>query len=318
MTQAMHTATTRLRLFAGLLILLPFTLLASSQYDQITRGKQQITLQYDSSFTEAERRMIYRWLEKVADGLRTVYGELPQDNFRIDVERSSRQSGPVPWGEVDRDEPTTVTLQINPEYGYDGLLADWTAFHELSHLLLPYQGYGDVWISEGLATYYQNITQARSGLFTETQMWQDIVDGLERGRKQITSSHTTLSEVSDSMREHRLFMRVYWSGVLYWLSSDVELRKQGKGTLDEALKKLKDCCETHSMSAAQIAYRLDALMNTNLFLPKFRQYSQSHAMPDYKSILRELGVQKKEQNGEVILVKNSLSDIRRQIYIKGY
>ena len=43
---------------------------------------------------------------------------------------------------------------------------DWTAPHELSHLLLPYVSSSDAWLSEGMATYYQNVVRARSGAIT--------------------------------------------------------------------------------------------------------------------------------------------------------
>ena len=43
------------------------------------------------------------------------------------------------------------------------LRTDWTASHEFAHLLLPYVS--DKWVSEGVASYYQNVLQARVACF---------------------------------------------------------------------------------------------------------------------------------------------------------
>lgn len=43
------------------------------------------------------------------------------------------------------------------------LSRDWTATHELSHMLLPYVASRDRWLSESLASYYQNVLRARDG-----------------------------------------------------------------------------------------------------------------------------------------------------------
>lgn len=302
-------------LILGMLLLLPISLAASTQYGQIVHDDQRISVYYHASLKETEREMTRQWLQKVTRALLTVYGELPKDRFNIRIERSSSQFSPVPWGQVERGKPTNVLLVINPDLGYDALISDWTAFHELSHLLLPYRGYGNIWFSEGLATYYQNIIQARSGLFDETELWHRIAAGLERGRKEQRWDHINLTDVSDNLGETRQFMRVHWSGVLYWLSADVALRKQGKGTLDNSLKQLKDCCEWRSMSAKAIAHKLDELTNAKVFVPLFDKYSESYRVPEYKPILTELGVKQNKWPGGISIDDGApLADIRRHIY----
>ena len=301
----------------SLLLLWSAPLLASEQYDEIVHEDQVISIRYHASFTEAERKMTQQWLKQVTDALLTVYGELPKDDYRISIERSHSRFSPVPWGHVERGSPTKVVLVINPELGYEALIDDWTAFHELSHLLLPYRGRGNIWLSEGLATYYQNIIQARSGRFDETEMWNRLAAGFRRGSNEQRWRHINLTEVSDNLGETRQYMRVHWSGVLYWLTADVELRKQGKSSLDEVLKQLRDCCEAQSMSAEEIVNKLDTLIDGKLFVPLFNEFCESYETPEYEPLLVKLGVEQNRSVGDVSLNNDAnLSDIRRQIYLR--
>jgi hypothetical protein len=298
-----------------LLLLQPFTLLASSQYEQIVIRDQIISIYYHSSLNEAERKMTQQWLKQVTDALLTVYNELPEDNYRITIERSSSRHSPVPWGQVKRGTPTNVLLVINPDLGYDALISDWTAFHELSHLLIPYRGHGNIWLSEGLATYYQNIIQARSGRFDETEMWRKIAAGFQRGRNEQSWHHVNLTKVSDNLHETRQYMRVHWSGVLFWLTVDVELRKQGKISLDDALKQLRYCCQGKSMSAEEIVSKLDELTNQNIFVLLFDKYRKSYSTPEFTSILTDLGVKQNKRTGDITFNDDApLAYIRQQIY----
>jgi len=287
--------------------------------DSLLNANQRIYIQYAPTLNKTERQQAYQWLKQVADALRTVYGEWPKDKFNITVKHGSRSDSPVPWGQVTRGNPDKVLLVINPESTIQEITHDWTAFHELSHLLIPYRGYGDMWFSEGLATYYQNIIQARAGLMSETDLWNKLAAGFERGRQQNQWSDKNLQEVSDNMRQYRNFMRVHWSGVHYWLTADIELRKQSQNkiTLDYVLKLLKNCCQHQSMSVTEIVEQLDQLAGITIFKPLFLEYRASHAMPDYRPALTGLGVMIHQQNykTDVSLKANAPdSHIRTNIY----
>lgn len=297
-----------------------FVVSAPVRADSITRPGQRIDIEYASTLGKAKRQQSYRWLQQVADALLTVYGEWPKDNFTITIERGSSGHGPVPWGQVTRDHPHNVLLVINPDSDLQQITSDWTAFHEFSHLLIPYRGYGDKWFSEGHASYYQNIIQARAGLFSEARLWEKLAAGFERGRKQNQWSKLDLAEISDNMHKYRNFMRVHWTGVHYWLTADVRLRQQSgnKTTLDSLLKQLKQCCQHKSMSAAAIAERLDRLAGVNIFKPLFDEYRVSRAMPHYKPILTDLGVIIDPHNRVTLITDAPNAAIRKSIYRGGH
>jgi len=311
------------RVISLLLLLFACT---QARADLIKYSDQTISVKYTPSLNKAQRHQTYEWLKLVTDALRTVYGKWPKDKFNIHIKTSTSNRSPVPWGQVTRGTPDEVLLVINPDAGFKEITRDWTAFHEFSHLLIPYRGYGNIWFSEGLATYYQNVIQARAGLIREDELWNELASGFERGRQENNLSHLNLKEISDNMRKYRNFMRVHWSGVHYWLSVDVKLRQlsQNDMSLDTVLKQLNDCCYNKSMSASEIAEKLDQLVGVHwpsnkssikIFKPAFDQYKASHTMPDYVPLLSSLGVIYNQRESVVLSVDASRAEIRKRIFI---
>ncbi|HFB66609.1 MAG TPA: hypothetical protein ENJ60_13825 [Aeromonadales bacterium] len=297
------------------IIALIFSQLLLAKTESIVNGNQKITIRYASELNSFEQQKTKKWLQNVTDSLLMIYQKWPKDKFEINVRVTARGRGPVPWGQVERDNTDKVTLYINPDYGFDAIEDDWTVYHELSHLLLPYRGYGDLWISEGLASYYQNILQARSGRLNEKQFWDNIISGFERGKDQSRWSEVSLSTISDNMRRYKEFMRVHWSGVLFWLQADVKLRtvSQNRQSLDTLLQKLKICCENTEMSAREIMSKLDKLSGYKIFLTSFNKFRKSYKMPDYMPLIKHLGVQKNNK----LIEKNEQAesaDIAKKIF----
>ncbi len=73
----------------------------------------------------------------------------------------ARGNEPTPWAYVVRGGSPAAHFFVNQRRPIREFFDDWTAVHELSHLLLPYVNSDDIWLSEGVATYYQNVLRAR-------------------------------------------------------------------------------------------------------------------------------------------------------------
>ncbi len=275
-------------------------------------------IKFDKNFPINKRVDIKAWVDHAAQSLRLVYGTLPVENFITVIKTSNKGSSAVPWGEVNRYSPPEVMLVVNPQSSLEALKADWTIYHELSHLLIPYDAGDSRWFSEGLASYYQNITQARIGMFNEQTMWQKLYDGFERGNKQQNYRHQTLDYVSDNIATNRNYMRIYWSGALYWLQADIALRKDSKNadkpySLDIALKQLQSCCFDTYLSTSEIVEKLDKLSQSNIFSSLLAEFSSSYAIPNYLELFSNLGVEVK--NNQVVLNNRAeLSHLRADIY----
>ncbi len=282
------------RLLLTCLLLFPVACPAQSLSSwHLRRGDSLLEVQVSPQFDARQREELRHWIEVLSESLLQVFGRWPRKQWQITVVPiSASSSDPIPWAKVVRGEVDRVEFFTIPNPERESLSASWTGYHELAHLLIPYRGSGDIWFSEGLASYYQNLLRARSGQINEQQLWQKLHNGFERGRRDRSAEGMPLSAASDSMRATGAYMRVHWSGAWYFLSADTRLRLQSEGRmdLDQALEKLNRCCADLRLSVAQMAQRLDELNGVALFEPLYRELASSTEVPDHRALFRSLGV----------------------------
>ena len=262
-----------------------------------------------------ERKKTVTWLRSAARSVTTVYGFFPLRQVDILVTPTNRGNGPIPFGQVERQPNTHVNFFIQPDQPLQAFLNDWTAVHEFAHLLLPFIDRDTAWLAEGIATYYQYVARVRGGIISENQAWTGLLAGLERGRHNTTSG-ITLRQASRQMHEQQSYMRVYWSGVMFALTTDVELRRQSGGTksLDQALLKFNHCClpSHESWQAEAFLSQLDKGIDSNIFTKNLHAYDTRTDFPASTRLLIQLGVI--SINGAITVNDSAtLAPIRRQI-----
>lgn len=273
---------------------------------------RRLEISISDQFPSAQTQEIVQWIESVSTSLAGVYGHWPRKHWRIKVENTSGASDdPIPWAQVRRGKVDEVEFFVVEPVNAEVLTREWTSYHELAHLLIPYRGWGDAWFSEGLASYYQNLLQARSGVIGEQQMWQKLYEGFMRGRADSRFDGDTLGVVSADLRENGGFMRVYWSGAWYFLSADLALRSQSAGrvSLDSALEKLNDCCADRSMSVLAMVHALDDLNRVDIFTNLYHETLKSTSQPAFEPLFAALGIAVKD--GQVILGADSEAGLLR-------
>jgi len=238
-----------------------------------------------------DHQVIKKWLHWNHQAVSHVFGTPPAKPYQVNVSAGDHRSNSVvPWGQIRRGKLNNkIRLIINPDATYEQLIGDWTAYHEYSHLLIPYQGWGDLWFSEGLASYYQNILQYRMGVLTQEQAKQKLLAGLQRGIDNNSAPHLTLRQLSRNLRKHQAYMRVYWSGTWYFWRVDQTLREKGL-SLDQALNYLNGCCAQQSLSAEQIVSKLDEYSGSELFSVNFWRTANSRELAIDKGAWRQLQV----------------------------
>ncbi len=257
------------------------------------------------------------WVRNTALNVTRAYGRFPNPSPHILVVPVGRgrwdSRSPVPFGRVLRDGGESVELFINEHVPIESFYDDWTATHELSHLMLPYLRPPHRWIAEGFAQYYQNVLLARAGQYDEQRAWQKLYEGFERGRR----SRPELSPNEAARRGvGAATMKIYWSGAIIALMADVELRRRSGGneSLDAALDQLQRCClpAARSWSGTQLFETLDSFVDEPVFMPLYRRYANEAGFPEYLPVLAQLGVDVDE--GRVKLSNDAdLAEIRRAI-----
>lgn len=247
-------------------------------------------LQGQQPFDQAK---ITSWLDANLLALRQLYGDFPVPDLQLLVVPVGNDREPVPWGESTRGGGDAVHVYIDETRPLQELLADWVLIHELSHLLHPAISDEGRWLSEGLASYYQNVLAARGGLITEQKAWDNLDAGFMRGSKG-TPADQTLAQVAETMQQNHLFMRIYWSGAAISLLADTRLRKlsHNQQSLDSVLQQFAQCClpADTTWTASTLLQKFDALSNTRIFSDLYTEYVDSTQFPRLQPTYLELGL----------------------------
>jgi hypothetical protein len=278
---------------------------------EIRVGGARLRLTVLDGTPAADVEMMQRWIRDSAQMVADLYGRFPQADAQILIAPGARGNEPVPWAYVVRGGSPAAHFFVNQRRPMQEFFADWTAVHELSHLLLPYVNSDDIWLSEGVATYYQNVLRARSGRISALEAWQRLHAGFVRGFE--SGQGMTLAQATESMYRDGTYMRVYWEGAALLLIADVRLRQMtaGKQSLDSALAALNDCCAMtdRAWSARELCDRLDFVSGTNVFSELYDQHVASRAFPDLTQTYLALGITRDPEGGVVF----SSEDIGRRL-----
>ena len=242
------------------------------------------------------------WLRDVAGTVAAVSGRFPVRDVRVRVVESWRGDGtPISFGRVLRNDGHTVDLFVDMDRPIAEFYGDWEATHEFSHLLLPRISVRQRWISEGFASYYQNVLMARAGQYTPRQAIDKLSQGFSRGR----ASSPTLSpnEAARAGMRHARY-KIYWSGAAIALLADVELRERSGGSesLDTVLERFQHCClpSRRRWSGRELFAQFDRLIDEPVFMPLYRRYADAPGFPDVDEVLSRDIVEK-----EIFAVRTS-------------
>ena len=245
--------------------------------------------QLESSQQEA----LAHWIKESADSVVSVHGRFPRTQPQILVTAIGAQREAVPWAHVTRGGGSAAIFYVDENRPISEFRSDWTATHELSHFLLPSVSSQDRWLSEGLASYYQNVLRARDGRLTEQQAWQKLNAGFERGKRATKGgslAHATRSGWGATMR-------VYWSGAAMMLKADARLRalSGGRQSLDSALEGLQACCFENGRSwrAKDLFAELDKLTGFSVFSEIYADHVTDSDFPDVDQTYVLLGIEPK-------------------------
>ncbi|QBY03526.1 hypothetical protein E2K93_03650 [Thalassotalea sp. HSM 43] len=236
-----------------------------------------------------QKQKIESWLTFAKTATESTLTIIKQPELPITVSVQRYGTEPVPWGEVKRasrgnEEYDTLNFVVGGRASLMQMQQDWTVYHEMAHLYLPYMDYPSFWMSEGFASYMQNVIMLQAKVYDKQTFIYKIKDGFRRGESNWRRAPGPLAEVSDDMWQKRAFRRVHWSGVAYYLTIDSQLQQQGS-SLAKVVEEYYNCCLTSFQRGKNLAGQLDKVSKTKLFSTTFDVYHQREDFPQIDDAL---------------------------------
>lgn len=235
-----------------------------------------------------------RWMQTALGAVQTVSPDFPVTQLRVRLEGVDTGGGAVVFGRVRRGSPPGLEFYVDPHADLDALNADWRGFHEAAHLLIPFPGNRDIWFTEGLASYFQYLLQARAGVISERQAWTELARGFQRGFDDPQGADRNLRSLSPRMRQLRAYRRVYWTGAAFFLNVDVRLRTEtgGRYSLDSALAEFHRCCmhRRSRWSARDLIEQLGSLTAPSIWRQEYQRLMDGIAEPEIERAFGRLGL----------------------------
>ena len=265
----------------------------------------------------ARRTVLERYAEETAADVAALFPHAYAQHPQLVFVPVGAQRDPVPFGQSYRGGGDAVLLYVDPTRTLDEYHGNWTLAHELVHLVHPYLGDEGRWISEGIATYFQNVVRARAGRITARRAWTELDAGFGRGER--NTSMRTLRETSRVMGKERLYMRGYWSGTALALAADLawRTREVDPTSLEAVLDRFAACCRDARRRRGPEAF-LDALDaeagGEPVFGPLFRAHADRAAFPQLTASYATLGI---ARDGNALRFDPAQRTLRRAIMGPG-
>lgn len=186
------------------------------------------------SATEPSWDVIEAWMVSAGGAASAILGRLPAAHILVILATTDWGSGdPVYFGYTTRGGGASILFVLRADATSDELVPEWVAVHEMAHLALPVVPDAESWLSEGFATYEQEVLRARAGTRSVAQALYAIAEGCSRG--DALSAGEPLGATSVAVHRTHRYARVYWGGAAAMLELDLQLHAAGR-SLDERMR----------------------------------------------------------------------------------
>ena len=278
-------------LFACLLLSGPS--LSSQQY-ALEVGPVTLNVLLDETLAEQNTPERWNeWLSTSLNAVKTITDRYPVDEFSV-LLAAAPGGEAVRFARVRRSSPPQIHFYLNPTASLDELIDDWHSYHEFAHLLIPFPGNRDIWFTEGLASYYQYLLQARAGVIDSDEAWRRLLQGFERGLNDRSGRGQDLRSLSPAMWQLQAYRRVYWTGAAYFLRVDTRLRTESNGehSLDSVLTTFNQCCvdRRQRWNARALIEQFGDLSLPQVWQEEYEASIDQPAEPEFESALERLGI----------------------------
>lgn len=248
-------------------------------------ARADIHLVWDDQFSADEQAKLTSWLRETYAGLESLVGKLPM-GVTAHMHRRDHSREPVPWAHTERDNQQGVHFYVDPGFSLQAFRHDWTAPHELSHLILPYVGRGNAWFAEGFASFMQYQVMEAMGVLSEADAARRYREHLERAASGYGYPRQSFVEAAPKLRASRQYPVMYWGGAAYFLQVDQALRDSGT-SLAAVLRDYVRCCRQNRDSLSDLIARLDRLSGSQAFSGHYARFSTDPGFPRFQGTVSD-------------------------------
>ncbi|MEH8018114.1 hypothetical protein MN202_12785 [Rheinheimera muenzenbergensis] len=248
------------KFIAGLLVLLSGTGMAATPAYQ---------LHWQHKFSAVEQEKLGQWLTFSSQATLAVLGPYP---FQMQLYVYQRRGNePVPWANTWRQHSQQVHFYVAPQFNTAQFIADWTAYHEMAHLALPFLGKNNAWFAEGFASYMQYQIMQQAGLIGSAT--DAISAKFGRQRQHYLKQHS-MADTAVQLLNQRRFAAAYWGGAQFFVVAERLLRQQGKAQLNQQIQRYQQCCRLQDTNLQQVIQSLDDVSDSSVFSQLLQQFNQ--------------------------------------------
>lgn len=226
-------------------------------------AQADIVWHWKDRFSEAEKTKLTEWITRTVAGIEDFMAPYPFD-IHVNFYRARRGDAPVPWANTVRSRRQGVNFHVNPEHSLAAFLSDWTAPHELSHLLIPYVGQSNSWFAEGFASYMQYQVMHAMQIIDADEMRARYQAKIDRAKRDFDLHDLPFAEAADRLTARRKYSTMYWGGAVYFLQVDRALRQRDDSLL-AVLRRFVNCCRLGTQSLDDLVSVLDSLAPDKVF-----------------------------------------------------
>ncbi|MCR9259886.1 MAG: hypothetical protein NXH95_09200 [Pseudomonadaceae bacterium] len=238
-----------------------------------------LSFHWEDSFNATEQQRLQNWIIDTDKALTELVGELPFTRH-IFFHRRDGSREPVPWAHTQRGSAQGVHFYVDLSYPQEDFMQDWTAPHELSHLVIPYLGRKNAWFAEGFASYMQYQVMMQMGVLTSTDAKQRYTQRIERAEQKFALDDLPFAEAAPKLRAMGQYPTMYWGGAVYFKQVAQQLETQSSISLLATLASYVSCCRNEDASLQSLIERLDQLASGKVFRHCMDEFKRQPGFPE--------------------------------------
>jgi len=245
-----------------------------------------IKFDWQDQFSPSEQAKLQIWIENTVAGVEALVGPYPFE-LHIRMYRKDGAREPVPWANTIRGNLQGVNFHVDPRFSLDDFRSDWTASHELSHLIFPYLGRSASWFSEGFASFMQYQVMMATRDLTSDEAIERYLSRLNRASSDYPYQSSPFSDAAPKLRRAGKYPVMYWGGAAYFLQVDDKLRNSSDQTLISVLGRYLQCCRQDRKNLDTLVQDLDRLSNSTIFSDCLNRFRTEPGFPAYDMLESE-------------------------------